>query len=180
MGIFEMGSRYDRQNNTQWKEGHAMFGMGLSEIFFIIVIAILFLGPDKLPDAMVQIAKFFRSIKRTVNDAKTSLEEELKISELKEEALKYKKQLDEATQQLEQVTTADLTTLDDLTETVENVKKSEERLEEEAEELKEKIEPKRETVTFPKKKRSSHSVYAPPADEPPHSAETSKGKDADV
>ena len=71
-----------------------MFGMGLGELFFIAVIAILFLGPEKLPDAMVQIAKFFRSVKRTVNDAQTSLEEELRISELKEEALKYKRQLD--------------------------------------------------------------------------------------
>jgi sec-independent protein translocase protein TatB len=138
-----------------------MFGMGLSEIFFIIVIAILFLGPDKLPDAMVQIAKFFRSIKRTVNDARSSLEEELKISELKEEAFKYKKQLDEATKQLERATTADLTTLDDLTETVEAVKKSEERLETEAEEVKEKIEPKRENVTLPKKRKRNRSIYAP-------------------
>ncbi len=128
-----------------------MFGMGLSEIFFIVVIAILFLGPDKLPDAMVQIAKFFRSIKRTVNDAKTTLEEELKVSELKEEAFRYKKQLDEATAKLESVGAAPLTTLDELTETVEDVKKSEERLEAEAEEIKEKIEPKREVVTFPKK-----------------------------
>ncbi|WP_201353552.1 Sec-independent protein translocase protein TatB [Hydrogenimonas urashimensis] len=141
-----------------------MFGMGLSEIFFIVVIAVLFLGPDKLPDTMIQIAKFFRSIKRTVNDAKSSLEEELKISELKEEALKYKKQLDDATHQLERATTADLTTLEELTETVEDVKKAETRLEEEAEEIKEKIEPKRETVTFPKKRRPNRSVYAPEDD----------------
>jgi len=131
-----------------------MFGMGLSEIFFIIVIAILFLGPDKLPDTMVQIAKFFKSIKRTVNDAKSSFEEELKISELKEEAFRYKKQLDEATQKLEHVKNMDITSLDDLTETVENVKKSENRLETEAQEIKEKIEPKREVVTFPKKQKS--------------------------
>ncbi|WP_457598677.1 Sec-independent protein translocase protein TatB [Hydrogenimonas sp.] len=137
-----------------------MFGMGLSEIFFIIVIAILFLGPDKLPDAMVQIAKFFRSVKRTVNDAKTTLEEELKVSELKEEAFKYKKQLDEATAKLESVTSPDLTTLDELTETVEEVEKSEKRLEEEAEKLKETIEPKREVVTFPKKRKE------PSSDEP--------------
>jgi len=132
-----------------------MFGMGLSEIFLIIVVAILFLGPDKLPDAMVQIAKFFRSIKRTVNDAKSSFEEELKISELKEEAFKYKKQLDEATQKLERMKNIDITSLDDLTETVEGVKKSEERLKNEADEIKEKIEPKREVITFPKKEKSS-------------------------
>jgi len=121
-----------------------MFGMGLSEIFFIIVIAILFLGPDKLPDAMVQIAKFFKSIKRTVNDAKSSFEEELKVSELKEEAFRYKKQLDEATQKLEQVRSMDITSLDDLTETVKDIKKD----------TSDPIEPKREVVTFPKKPKT--------------------------
>ncbi len=139
-----------------------MFGMGLSEIFFIVVIAILFLGPDKLPDAMVQIAKFFRSFKRTVNDAKTTLEEELKIGELKEEAFKYKKQLDEATAKLESVASSDLSLLDELTETVEEVKKSENRLENEAEEVKEKIEPKREVVTFSKKSRSGSETKNAP------------------
>jgi len=133
-----------------------MFGMGLGELFFIAVIAILFLGPEKLPDAMVQIAKFFRSVKRTVNDAQTSLEEELRISELKEEALKYKRQLDKASRQLEKTTHASLTSLDDLTETVESVQKSEKHLEEEVEEIKEKIEPRREKITFPKK-----SIVAP-------------------
>ncbi len=147
-----------------------MFGMGLSEIFFIIVIAILFLGPDKLPDAMVQIAKFFRSIKRTVNDAKTTLEEELKVSELKEEAFRYKKQLDEATAKLESVTSPDLTTLDELTETVEEVEMSEKRLEAKAEKLKETIEPKREVVTFPKKAKN------PPPEEPVIPTKIQEGK----
>lgn len=35
-----------------------MFGMGFTEILIIAIIAILFLGPDKLPSAMVEIAKF--------------------------------------------------------------------------------------------------------------------------
>ena len=135
-----------------------MFGMGLGELFLIAVVAVLFLGPDKLPEAMVQIAKFFRSVKRTVNDAKNAVEEELKISELKEEALNYKKQLDNATRELEQTTAAGLTSLDDLTETIEEVKHSEARFEEEAEQLKQRIEPKREVVTFPKKRRESKEL----------------------
>ena len=50
-----------------------MFGMGFTEIMIIAVIAILFLGPEKLPSAMVDIAKFFRSAKRTINSVKDSL-----------------------------------------------------------------------------------------------------------
>ena len=71
-----------------------MFGMGFTEILFIAVIAIIFLGPDKLPEAMVQIAKFFNSFKKTVSEAKSSFEQEIHINELKEEALSYKRTLD--------------------------------------------------------------------------------------
>ncbi len=71
-----------------------MFGMGFTEILFIAVIAIIFLGPDKLPETMVQIAKFFNSFKKTVSEAKSTFEQEIHINELKEEALSYKKTLD--------------------------------------------------------------------------------------
>ncbi len=73
-----------------------MFGMGFTEILFIAVVAILFLGPDKLPEAMVQIAKFLKSIKQTINEAKSSFENEIHIRELREEALNYRKQFENA------------------------------------------------------------------------------------
>jgi len=77
-----------------------MFGMGFTEILFIAVIAILFLGPDKLPEAMVQIAKFFKSVKSTVNEAKSSFEEEIRIKELREEALSYRQKIEEASRDI--------------------------------------------------------------------------------
>lgn len=73
-----------------------MFGMGFGELLLVAVIAILFLGPEKLPEAMVQIAKFFKSFKSSINEAKSSLEQEMKIQELKDEAMEYKKKLDSA------------------------------------------------------------------------------------
>lgn len=81
-----------------------MFGMGLGEIFIIIIIAILFLGPDKLPTTMVEIAKFFRQVKGTVTSARATLEEEMKLSEIKEKALDYKKELTDASAELERLT----------------------------------------------------------------------------
>lgn len=72
-----------------------MFGMSFTEILVIAVIAILFLGPDKLPNAMVQIAKFFKTFKSSINEAKSSIEQEVKIQELKEEAQRYKKSFEE-------------------------------------------------------------------------------------
>jgi len=86
--------------------------MSLGEIFVIAIIAILFVGPDKLPDALVKIAKFFRSFKSTINEAKESFDKELQIKELKEEALNYKKQLQASANQVKE--TAGLEKLDEL------------------------------------------------------------------
>ena len=88
-----------------------MFGMGFTEIMIIAVVAVIFLGPDKLPDTMINIAKFFRSMKTTVANAKDSLEQELHVSELKEEALNYKKELMSASSELDRVTS--MANLDD-------------------------------------------------------------------
>ncbi|ECC0106990.1 Sec-independent protein translocase subunit TatB, partial [Campylobacter jejuni] len=52
--------------------------------------AILVLGPDKLPEAIVQIAKILKAVKRNIDDAKSSIEKEIRINDLKEEAKKYK------------------------------------------------------------------------------------------
>lgn len=80
-----------------------MFGMGLGEIFLIAVVAILFLGPEKLPSAMVEIAKFFKSVKSTVHSAKATLEDEMKFSEMKQEVLNYKNELTGASAELERM-----------------------------------------------------------------------------
>ena len=72
-----------------------MFGMGFTEILFIAVIAVLFLGPEKLPQTMVDIARFFKKVKGTIADTKEDLERELQISDLKAEMLSYKHQLDD-------------------------------------------------------------------------------------
>jgi sec-independent protein translocase protein TatB len=92
-----------------------MFGIGFTELLLISIIAILFLGPDKLPQAMIDIAKFIKSVKKTIGEAKSSLEEEMKIADLKEEALSYKKQLDEATNELKNFKNIDFNDFDDLT-----------------------------------------------------------------
>ena len=104
-----------------------MFGMGFSEILLVAVIAILFLGPDKLPEAMVQVAKFFKSFKSSINEAKSSLEQEMQIQELKDEALEYKKKLDSAaTSAKKQLSFEDLeeikSSTKDISETIKELK----------------------------------------------------------
>ena len=81
-----------------------MFGLGFTEILIIAVIAVLFLGPDKLPTALVEIAKFFTNIKKTIGDVKDSIEQEINVSEMKEEALAHKKELLKTTSEISDVT----------------------------------------------------------------------------
>ncbi|EAI4723269.1 Sec-independent protein translocase subunit TatB [Campylobacter jejuni] len=64
--------------------------MSFGEIIVILVVAILVLGPDKLPEAIVQIAKILKAVKHNIDDAKSSIEKEIRINDLKEEAKKYK------------------------------------------------------------------------------------------
>ena len=81
-----------------------MFGMGFTEILIIMIIAILFLGPDKLPGAMVDIAKFFKNAKNTLSSVQDSFEHEMEATGIKAEALAYKKELENAQKKLSEVT----------------------------------------------------------------------------
>ncbi|WP_120851552.1 Sec-independent protein translocase protein TatB [Helicobacter pylori] len=68
-----------------------MFGMGFFEILVVLIVAIIFLGPEKFPQAVVDMVKFFRAVKKTLNDAKDTLDKEINIEEIKKETLEYQK-----------------------------------------------------------------------------------------
>ena len=77
-----------------------MFGLGFTEILLIAIVALLFIGPDKLPDTMRQIARTFGKIKRALEDTKSTIENELRVDELREEALSYRRQIEKAKEDL--------------------------------------------------------------------------------
>ncbi len=72
-----------------------MFGLGFWEIFLIVIVAIIALGPEKLPSAMVDLAKFFKKVKNMFDDAKTTIDHELQLTNMKAEAEKYKTQYEQ-------------------------------------------------------------------------------------
>ncbi|EGU0561505.1 Sec-independent protein translocase subunit TatB [Campylobacter coli] len=74
--------------------------MSFGEIIVILIVAILALGPDKLPEAIVQIAKILKALKRNIDDAKSSIEKEIRINDLKEEAKKYKDEFSSANENI--------------------------------------------------------------------------------
>src|SRR3954466_4859172 len=51
-----------------------VFGIGGSEILVILIVALLFLGPDKLPNAAKQISKGIRDIKKQSRSLQQQIE----------------------------------------------------------------------------------------------------------
>ncbi len=65
-----------------------MFGIGLPELILIMALALIVVGPDKLPDLAKSLAKQFLELKKTANALKDSLQEEMKEAERPWEQLK--------------------------------------------------------------------------------------------
>ncbi|RUM66303.1 MAG: Sec-independent protein translocase TatB [Sulfurospirillum sp.] len=126
-----------------------MFGMSFGEILVIAIIAILFIGPDKLPDTMVKVAKFFRSFKKSIHEVKDSIEQEVHLAELKEEAISYKEQLEKSVDEIKNST--NINVMDDLTDGFDDIKDSFTKLDETPEKLPE-TEPVTEITEKPAKK----------------------------
>ena len=89
-----------------------MFGMGFMEIFLILIVAIMALGPEKLPSAAVDMVKFFKKFKSGIDDAKSTLDSELNLSEMRNEADKFKASINEV-KGIATLDLNDLTSLDD-------------------------------------------------------------------
>ncbi|GAA6827157.1 Sec-independent protein translocase protein TatB [Helicobacter pylori] len=98
-----------------------MFGMGFFEILVVLVVAIIFLGPEKFPQAVVDVVKFFRAVKKTLNDAKDTLDKEINIEEIKKETLEYQKLFENKVESLKSVKIEEL---EDAKVTAENEIKS--------------------------------------------------------
>ena len=56
-----------------------MFGIGLPEMILILALALIVVGPDKLPDLARSLAKGMMELKKTAEGLKESLSEEANI-----------------------------------------------------------------------------------------------------
>ena len=68
-----------------------MFGIGTTELLVILVVALIVIGPSKLPDVMRTIGKGLAEFRRVSTDVKSTLEAEVQRAEdtkRKEEAKK--------------------------------------------------------------------------------------------
>lgn len=59
-----------------------MFGIGFQELLIIMVVALIVLGPQRLPEVARSLGKFYREIKGSVDEVKDSITKD--ISSIKE------------------------------------------------------------------------------------------------
>ncbi|GEM_PF-3111026 len=53
------------------------FGMGPLELLVVLVLALVFLGPEKLPEIAAQLGKLYRDIRRMTNELSAELNESM-------------------------------------------------------------------------------------------------------
>ena len=77
-----------------------MFGIGLPEMIIIAVVALIFIGPDKLPGVLRSIGKGLVELKRATSDVRSNvqeemqkIEEEIELKEGRESAQDFKNEL---------------------------------------------------------------------------------------
>uniref|UniRef100_A0A7C1FGD0 Sec-independent protein translocase protein TatB homolog n=1 Tax=Caldilinea aerophila TaxID=133453 RepID=A0A7C1FGD0_9CHLR len=59
----------------------SFFGIGVMELFLIAIIALIVLGPERLPGAMRSIANFMRQLRELSNEFTSQFSEEIKMLE---------------------------------------------------------------------------------------------------
>lgn len=59
----------------------SFFGIGVMELFLIAIIALIVLGPERLPGAMRAIANFMRQLRKLSNEFTSQFSEEIKMLE---------------------------------------------------------------------------------------------------
>lgn len=56
-----------------------MFGFGLPELVVIAIVALLFIGPDKLPETAKKISKGIREFRKTTRDLQKTIDEDTEL-----------------------------------------------------------------------------------------------------
>jgi len=70
-----------------------MFGIGSTELLVILVVALIVIGPSKLPDIMRTLGKGMAEFRRMSNDVKSTLEAEVDRADREQRQTEAQKEL---------------------------------------------------------------------------------------
>ena len=108
-----------------------MFGIGLPEMIIIAVVALIFIGPDKLPGVLRSIGKGLVELKRatsdvrsTVQDEMQKIEEEIELKEVRESAQDFKNELGGVANKVDPLTLSKFNTDDQKEEISDSINES--------------------------------------------------------
>ena len=65
-----------------------MFGIGFPELLLVMALALIVIGPKKLPDIARALGRGFTEFKRATDDLKTTFQEEVRTDEIKQQLIK--------------------------------------------------------------------------------------------
>ena len=68
-----------------------MFGLGVGEILLILAIALIFIGPERLPDLARSLAKGYAEFRRSFDEVKNTIEKDMRAFDIEEQLRKGKK-----------------------------------------------------------------------------------------
>jgi sec-independent protein translocase protein TatA len=71
-----------------------LFGIGSGELFFILFIALLLFGPQKLPQISRTLGKIMADLRRTTDEIKRDIMESESVKEIKEAAEQVKEEIE--------------------------------------------------------------------------------------
>jgi TatA/E family protein of Tat protein translocase len=88
---FEAPRLLDKHDSVTYdsKERYVLFSGGFTEVGFILFIAFLLFGPKKLPEIARILGKGMGELRRASNELKSSLEEEIRNLDRKDEDTSY-------------------------------------------------------------------------------------------
>ncbi len=81
--------------------------IGFPEIIMIFIVALLLFGPKKLPEIAKMLGNTIREFRRTVNDAKSAIEEEIEKADITEDFKNMNKDLKDMSQDMKSITALD-------------------------------------------------------------------------
>ncbi len=86
-----------------------MFDIGFSELFIIMLVGLLVIGPERLPKVARTLGALFGRLQRYVNDVKADISREVELEELR----KMKSEFEDAARSVEKSVSDELRSTED-------------------------------------------------------------------